>query len=141
MASLAAPFGVQLSYDGSMGNTFEAHRVIQYFQEQKGAETADRLVDALYRRYFEEARHPAAESTLVEACVEAGIDEAEAKEVVGDAERGASEVKQKLRTVGMDVDAVPVITVEGRKRDITLTGAKEVSEYVKALEMVAKDST
>lgn len=141
MSSLAEPLGAKLNFDGQMGNTLHAHRVIQYFQEEKGNETANRLVDALYKRYFEEAKHPAAEDTLLEACLEAGIDEVEAKEVVGDQDKGARDVKLKLRTVGMDVDAVPVITVEGRRRDITLTGAKEVSEYVKALETVIKDST
>jgi predicted DsbA family dithiol-disulfide isomerase len=38
------------------------------------------------------------------------------------------------------VDAVPHIVFEGRKRDITLTGAKEVDEYVKALELIFKES-
>lgn len=30
----------------------------------------------------------------------------------------------------MDVDAVRVVIVEGKSRDITLTGAKEVKDYV-----------
>lgn len=141
MTSLAAPLGVDLNFDGQMGNTLHAHRIIQHFQEEKGAETANRLVDALYKRYFSEARHPSADDTLVEACVEAGIDEAEAKEVVKDSERGERDVKQKMSIIAMDIDAVPVVMVEGKRRDITLTGAKEVAEYVKALETVAKESS
>lgn len=97
-------------------------------------------MESLYRRYFEEAKHPSADETLVEACVEAGIGEEEAKKVVGDKEMGLRDVKARLREVAMDVDAVPQVVVEGKRRDITLTGAKEVKDYVKAFETVIKES-
>ena len=38
------------------------------------------------------------------------------------------------------VDSVPYVVLEGKRRDITLAGAKEVDEYVKELEKVAKES-
>jgi predicted DsbA family dithiol-disulfide isomerase len=37
------------------------------------------------------------------------------------------------------VDAVPYIVIEGRRRDITLQGAKEVDEYIRALERIMKE--
>jgi predicted DsbA family dithiol-disulfide isomerase len=141
MAALMAPLGVTPRFDGLMGNTLHAHRVIQYFQEEKGAETANALIDALYKRYFTQGMHPAADETLVESCVEAGIDEEEAKKVVENKETGLRSAKDKLRTVAMDADAVPIVSVEGKKRDITMNGAKEVADYVKALETIAKEST
>ncbi|KAH7326138.1 hypothetical protein B0I35DRAFT_405427 [Stachybotrys elegans] len=140
MKALASSVDADLRFDGHIGNTFHAHRVIQHFQEEAGPETANRLVDVLYRRYFCEARHPAADDTLIEACTEAGIDEKEARRVVEDRSLGERELKQTLNSVGMDVDAVPVVRIEGRRRDITLTGAKEVAAYVKALETVTKES-
>jgi predicted DsbA family dithiol-disulfide isomerase len=140
MSSLFEPLGVTLRQDGELGNTLHAHRVVQYFQESRGEDMAARIVDGLYRRYFSEGRHPSAGDTLVESCVEAGVPEAEAREVVTDESKGEREVKAKIRTVGMDVDAVPVVVVEGKRRDITLTGAKEVSDYVKALQTVIKES-
>ncbi|KAK5987235.1 hypothetical protein PT974_11359 [Cladobotryum mycophilum] len=141
MSGLAEPLGVDMRFDGLMGNTLDAHRVVQYFQDEKGAETAERLVDALYKRYFAEGKHPAADETLIEACIEAGIDRAEAEEVVTDHDKGARQVKARLREVGMDVDAVPTVVIEGKRRDITVTGAKEVADYIKALETVTKEST
>lgn len=141
MNEQVAPLGLKISFDGEMGNTLDAHRVIQYFQEEKGDETANKLIDGLYRRYFTEARHPSAEDTLVEACMEAGVEEPEARKVVSDKEIGLRKVKEKLRSVAMDIDAVPVVTVEGKRRDITLTGAKQIEDYVKALETVAKESS
>ncbi|KAK2591026.1 Nucleolar protein 13 [Conoideocrella luteorostrata] len=140
MNQLFEPLGIKLNFEGRMGNTLHAHRVVQHMQEEKGPEVASKLVEGLYRRYFLEAKHPSADDTLVEACMEAGVDEAEAKEIVGDKEKHAREVRQLLRNVAMDVDAVPVVVVEGKRRDVTLTGAKEVKDYVKAMETVIKES-
>ncbi|KAL6798895.1 hypothetical protein GGI42DRAFT_344184 [Trichoderma sp. SZMC 28013] len=141
MTNIAQPLGIALRFDGYMGNTLHAHRVVQYFQSSKGPETANKLIDALYVRYFERGEHPSRDEVLIGACVEAGISEEEASKVVGDKEVGLADVKAKLREVSRDVDAVPVVVVEGKRRDITLTGAKEVEEYVKTLEKIASEST
>ena len=141
LEALAAPLGISLRFDGAIGNTFHAHRVIQYFQEEKGEELAGRLVDALFRKYFCEGKHPAADDTLVDACVEAGIPEGEAKDVVQDREKRERQCKMDIRVAGTDVDAVPMVSVEGKRRDITLRGAKEVRQYVDALQTVIKEST
>ncbi len=41
---------------------------------------------------------------------------------------------------GNGVDSVPYITFEGKRRDLTLVGAKEVEEYLKTLETIARES-
>lgn len=82
------------------------------------------------------------------ACKEAGLGEEEARKLVqdedGDVEAdGVSvlDVKMLIREqAGNGVDSVPSVVVEGRRRDVTLVGAKEVEEYVKALEQVVKES-
>lgn len=140
MTSLLEPLGVKLSFEGKMGNTLHAHRVIQHVQESKGPEVTDKLVEGLYKRYFIEAKHPAAGETIEDACVEAGLPKEEAAKLVQDKDEGLSDVKMRLREVARDTDAVPVVVVEGKRRDITLTGAKEVKDYVKALETVIKES-
>lgn len=115
--------------------------MIQYFQEKDGPEVAGRIIQGLQRRYFTEAQHPAGADTLVDSCVEAGVDRGEAEDVVGDKSRGERAAREKLRSVAMDVDAVPSVRFEGRKRDITLTGARDVSDYVEALQTIIKEST
>jgi predicted DsbA family dithiol-disulfide isomerase len=37
-------------------------------------------------------------------------------------------------------DSVPYIVIEGKRRDLSLVGAKEVEEYEKALHSIAKES-
>jgi predicted DsbA family dithiol-disulfide isomerase len=142
MTSYGAEAGINFSFRGTISNTLEAHGVIQQVQEEKGPETAGRLVDALYRAYFEEERHPASLETLVAACVEAGIEKGEAERLVSEGrEDGLRETKRMVLEQKMEgVDSVPTIRIEGKRRDITLVGAKSVDEYVKALVTVAKES-
>jgi predicted DsbA family dithiol-disulfide isomerase len=41
---------------------------------------------------------------------------------------------------GNGVDSVPYIVFEGKRRDVTLVGAKEVEEYERALETIVRES-
>ncbi len=78
---------------------------------------------------------------MVAACVEAGVPEAEARAVVEDSSVGLLEVKGLIREqVRNGVDAVPFVVIEGRRRDLTLVGAKGEDEYGKALRTVVRES-
>jgi len=97
---------------------------------------------ALYEQYFTLNHHPSSRETLLTATRAAGIPDKEAEAVVGDREEGLQEVKMLIREQqGNGVDAVPYIVLEGRRRDFTLEGAKEVADYVKTLEMIVKESS
>jgi len=71
-----------------------------------------------------------------------GLSEELARRLVAGEQReeGLAEVKMRAREVARDVDAVPTVVIEGRRRDLTLTGAKEVADYVKALQTIIKES-
>jgi predicted DsbA family dithiol-disulfide isomerase len=52
----------------------------------------------------------------------------------------AAETRMTIREqVGNGVDSVPYVVFEGRRRDFTLVGAKEVDEYLKILGQIAKE--
>lgn len=141
MSSYGEPEDIKFKFGGSVANTTHAHRLIQHYQETKGPETADRIVDSLYRQYFEEERHPSSDDTLLRAATEAGVDEGEAKKFIEDKDEGLMEVKMAVRQqAGNQVDAVPYIVIEGKRRDMQLEGAKEVQEYVSTLNKVIKES-
>ena len=42
---------------------------------------------------------------------------------------------------GNQVDSVPRVKIEGKRRDFEIEGAKEVDEYVAALKKVIKESS
>lgn len=48
--------------------------------------------------------------------------------------------EHQLTRPSAGVDAVPIITIEGKRRDVTLQGAKEIDEYEKALRQVIKEA-
>ena len=133
--------GIEYKFGGTVANTLQAHRVIQHFQESKGPQVADKMIDNLYRKYFEEEQHPSSKETLLSAAIEAGIDEKDAKAIVEDKDEGLIDTKMAVREqTGNGIDSVPYIVFEGKRRDITLVGCKEVDEYRKALEQIIKES-
>ncbi|KAF2239276.1 thioredoxin-like protein [Viridothelium virens] len=141
MSAYGAKEGIDFKFGGPVANTLDAHRLIQHFQEKSGPECAEKIVNALYKQYFEEERHPSSEDTLLRAALEAEIDEKEARGFISDENEGLMEVKMLIREQASNgVDAVPYIVVEGKRRDFTLEGAKEVEEYIKILEQVIKES-
>jgi len=142
MGSYGEKEGIHFKFGGVVANTSHAHRLIQHFQQEKGPEVADKIVRSLYRQYFEEERHPSSDETLLRAATEAGVDEEEAKAFVTNKQLGLREVEMAVREqAGNQVDAVPFVVIEGKRRDLSLEGAKEVGEYVAALEKVAKESS
>lgn len=99
------------------------------------------MARALYSQYFEDEKYPSSTKTLSTATSTAGIPESKAKTVIEDEYEGLQDVKMLIREqAGNGVDSVPYIVVEGNRRGFTLQGAREVREYVKALDQVIKES-
>lgn len=160
MTAYGVSAGINYKFGGMVANTLDAHRAVLYFQEKYGAETADKLIDcrlhdtyardgltltdldlALYSQYFENEKHPSSDETLLQATTYAGIPETEAKALIQDKDEALMDVKMAIREqAGNGIDSVPYIVIEGKRRDITLVGAKEVEEYEKALESIVKES-
>ena len=90
---------------------------------QTGFQIADRIIDSLYRQYFEEERHPSSDETLLRAATEAGIDESEAKAFIAAKEEGLFEVRRAFREqAGNQIDVVPYVTFVGKRRDESSMG-------------------
>merc|ERR1712072_433535 len=141
MSAYGATEGIEYKFGGTVANTLQAHRLIQHFQETKGVEVADKIVKSLYRQYFEEEKHPSSSETLLRAATEAGVSDTEAQAFIDDEDEGLMDVKMLIREqAGNGIDSVPYIVIEGKRRDLTLVGAKEVGEYTKALNQVIKES-
>lgn len=98
---------------------------------------------ALYESYHTKSLHPSAPSTLLTAAQSASAsglaDEMEffvSPQI--DPAVFLRETKALLREqLSNGVDGVPLVVVEGRKRDFTLLGGREVGEYLEVLQKVA----
>ncbi|KAL8926367.1 MAG: hypothetical protein Q9172_001818 [Xanthocarpia lactea] len=142
MSTYGKEAGIDFDFQGQVANTLDAHRLIQHFQEGLGPTTADKLVTSLYTQYFTQQAHPSASETLLKATSDAGINRATAEAFVADEYEGLPETKSLIREQASNgVDSVPYVVVEGKRRDFTLVGAKEVGEYLKTLEVVAKEAS
>lgn len=45
MSAYGMSAGIDFKFGGTVANTLDAHRLIQYFQEEKGPEAADKIVN------------------------------------------------------------------------------------------------
>lgn len=141
MSTYGVPVGINFNFHGTFASSMDAHRMIQYYQEEMGPETADKIVNSLFAQYFETEASPSSHDTLLKAAKDAGIDEAKAEAFVGDEYEFLAETKMLIREQASNgIDTVPYIVLEGKRRDFTIEGAKEVEEYLKEFEKVVKES-
>ena len=47
-------------------------------------------------------------------------------------------IESPLNTLPAVIDAVPLVVVEGARKDVTIEGAQSVKDYVKALREIIK---
>ena len=91
-----------LAETGVTGNTLDAHQLLQLGKE-RGVQ--DAVIERLYRAYFTEQRSVFERPSLVELAREAGLDEAEARDVL---ERDAY-----VNAVAADVNEARLLGVSG----------------------------
>jgi predicted DsbA family dithiol-disulfide isomerase len=142
MTALGKDENVDFDFNGGViANTLPAHRILQSLQNEFSPTHALSALSSLYSQYFTQRAHPASYSTLLKACLAAGLSEEDAKALVEDEDRGLRDTKDAVREqVGNAVDSVPYVVFEGRRRDFTEVGAKSVGEYVKILGQVEKEA-
>lgn len=141
MSAYGASAGIAFNFHGTVANTIDAHRLIQHYQEILGPEAANKIINSLYSQYFEAAAHPSSLETLLSAAIAAGVYSQDAESFISDEYEDLAETRMLVREQASNgVDSVPYVVVEGKRRDFTLEGVKEVEEYVKVFESVAKES-
>ena len=97
MSAYGIGVGIDFNFHGTVANTLSAHRLIQHFQEELGPETADKIVDSLFKQYFEQEAHPAGPTTLLRAALDGGVERAKAEAFVGDEYEALPETKLLIR--------------------------------------------
>merc|ERR1719469_1676251 len=69
--------GIKFSYGGSTANTFDSHRLIWKAREEGGSMLQDKLVEILFKAYFEEEKCIGEQSVLMNCAERAGMDATE----------------------------------------------------------------
>ncbi|WP_191058219.1 DsbA family oxidoreductase [Geminicoccus harenae] len=112
-------------------NSFDAHRLLHWAELENRA-TA--LKHALLRAYFTHGENIADHAVLARLAAEAGLDQAQAEEILG-SDRYASEVRaQEQRFTGLGISAVPSVILNGRH---LIQGGQPPEMFERALRQVA----
>ena len=123
VAAVGAEEGLSFAFDRieRTPNTFDAHRLIWYSQQQG---QQDAVVETLFRAYFIEGRNIGDQGVLAELAAEAGLDRAEVKGFVG-SDRGVNELRQEeARGRHLGINGVPYLLIHGRVRSFRCPKAR-----------------
>ncbi|KAF2422841.1 thioredoxin-like protein [Tothia fuscella] len=134
LSSVGQSVGIDFKFGGKTGNTRDSHRLIQ-LGKRKGPEVQTRVVEELFRRYFEEERDITDVNMLVEAAGKAGIEGKEAREWL-EGEGGGKEVDREVDEARDEgVSGVPHFTIN---RKFEVEGAQDKGAFVRLFERVVQ---
>lgn len=127
-------FDMAITADSRIYNTFDAHRLL-HWAGTKGQQAA--LKQALFDVNFTENRDPGDPAVLEDAAVRAGLDAAEAREVM-QSDRYAADVHEEVdRWRARGIASVPSIVINGR---YLVSGGLPAADFEKILRNVAAES-
>ena len=129
MVETAAKDGLDFRFDHiKSGNTFDAHRLI-HLGHERGIQ--DAVKERLLRAYMTEGQAIGDRDVLLGLAREAGLDEAEAREVL-DGDRYATEVRQdEAMARELGISGVPFFVLGGR---LGVSGAQPAEVLLGALD-------
>jgi predicted DsbA family dithiol-disulfide isomerase len=127
----AVGFTIAMSDQSRIYNTFDAHRLL-HWAEEDGRQAA--LKHALFEAYFTEGKSLADPEVLVAAAVKAGLDGPAAREVLA-SDRYADDVRRAERLWrSRGIDAVPAVVIDGR---YLISGGQQPEAFEQALRQIA----
>lgn len=129
LATMGKGEGICFTFSGKMGNTRDAHRLVQ-LARIKGGDTQDRLMSAMMRGYFEQGGDITSREELTAAAVEAGIKKEEASSWLEDG-KGGEEVDREVEwAYAKGISGVPHFIVNDKYE---ISGAQDVEAFVAEL--------
>ncbi len=115
-------------------NTFDAHRLLHWAEEEGRQRELKR---ALFAAYFTEGRDPSDREVLVEVAAQAGLDALRAREIL-ESDRYAQDVREREQFYAeRGIQAVPSVIVNDK---YLIQGGQPVEVFERALRKIAAES-
>jgi len=133
MKEVGKSVDIKFSYGGSIGNTLDSHRLIWKAREEGGSELQDKMVESLFRAYFEEEQSLGEKDVLKNCANRAGMPMDVTEALLNDSSVGEEEVKfeeTKYRSK-WKCQGVPLFVIDNK---YTLNGAQPPEEFLAAFE-------
>jgi len=132
LSAIGKADGIDFKFGGRTGNTRDSHRLVQ-LGKTKGPAVQTRVVEELFKAYFEAEQDITSRDVLVAAGVRAGLDEAEVKEWLA-SDKGGKQVDEEVEDAqSRFISGVPNFTVDDR---FQLEGAQDPEAFIQVFEAV-----
>ena len=128
-------FDMRMSAESRIWNTFDAHRLLAWAGE-KGPAPQKALKQALFRTHFTDGKPLADAGVLTLAAEAAGLDRAEAAEVLASGRYAAEVRADEALWRERGINSVPAVVVEGK---YLISGGQPAAVFEDALRKIAAE--
>jgi predicted DsbA family dithiol-disulfide isomerase len=136
LKTLGEAEGINFSLQGKIGNTRDAHRLVQ-LAKIKSNETENRVISTLFKSHFEEDADITSQEALVAAGEKVGLDRAEVEDWLSQG-KGGEQVDREVQEAYADgIHGVPNFTINGRYQ---VQGAQDVETFLDVFARVKKSA-
>jgi predicted DsbA family dithiol-disulfide isomerase len=126
LKALGEAEGINFSLNGKIGNTRDAHRLVQ-LAKTKSNELENKIISELFRSHFEEDGNVTSHDMLIAAGEKAGLDKDEVKQWL-ESGKGGQEVDREVEEAyKKGVHGVPNFTINDRYQ---VEGAQDAETFV-----------
>ncbi|KAJ1741531.1 hypothetical protein LPJ78_003675 [Coemansia sp. RSA 989] len=128
--------GIEFSFGGKMSNTLDSHRLIDYAKLHGLEGTQHKVIQSLFRRYFEQEQDIGDHSVLLDAAEEAGLDREQIRDYLQSTD-GLDALQTKMEQFKkLGVSGVPFYIINNR---FGISGAESSQAFVDAFDKVFSD--
>ncbi|KAL8804547.1 MAG: hypothetical protein Q9223_003101 [Gallowayella weberi] len=132
LVSAGKPVGIDFKFGGKTGNTRDSHRLVQ-LAKTKGPEMQTRVVEELFKSYFEQEEDITSHTVLKAAAEKAGLEEGEIKDWL-ESDKGGKEVDREVVEAQLKaVSGVPHFMIQDK---FEIGGAQEPQAFVQIFERI-----
>lgn len=123
--------GICFSFQGKLGNTRDAHRLVQLARVKDGengsSEVQEAFMAALMRGYFEEGGDVTSHDMLLDAAEKAGLDRAEAGKWLEEGKGGKEVDREVEEAYARGIRGVPHFIIDEKYE---VSGAQDVESFL-----------
>ncbi|WP_010546138.1 DsbA family oxidoreductase [Sphingomonas elodea] len=130
----ALGFSMEMTDESRIYNTFDAHRLLHWAGIAGGQQA---LKHALFAVYFSEGRNPGDRAVLLDAAARAGLDIAEAAQVLDEGRYGEAVRAEEALWQSRGIQSVPAIVVDQR---YLISGGQPPEAFEQALREITTAS-
>lgn len=138
------PLGIFFSYGGNVGNTFDSHRLVWWAYEKGQHEMQDKVIDSIFKAYFEEEKCLSDVNVLKECAERAGfLDGANelffSDDSDGDKTKGVNETIAEMKEFRQFTSGGVPLFIFNKK--YCMSGAQEKETFIEVFEEIIRQES